>query len=153
MRLFVLNEDLRVRWEGVGSLTFEGKSIVNRDGQALCAVGPKDLVITPTGNMIEPELASWRFIRAADGSAMFFCPRRKEAGYYYLSGEEVNARADEENGNCFAAYIETPSRWFRQIDATENTDHAFSDDDYLTYEEDGQRSPNDSFGPATTHIP
>lgn len=151
MRLFVLNKkDLRVQWEGVGSL--QGHNIVNRQGEVDWSVGPTDLVITPTGEMKEPELRSWLLVRGADGSAFFFSPNQKEAGYVWLSRSDVDARADELDVNCFVAHIQGDTRWFRQIDPTTVTDQAFSDDECLSYEEDGERSSDDSFGPASTII-
>ena len=152
MRLLVLNkEDLRVQWDGIGAVN--GKSIVDRrSGQEIWSVGPNDLVITPTGEMKEPEPGSWQLVRGADGSAFFFCPKRREAGYFYLSRADVDARADEAELNCFVAYIHGNTRWFREIESTTVTDQAFSDDECLSYEEDDERSPHGSCGPATTII-
>ena len=151
MRLYVVNkDDLRVQWEGIGSL--QGHDIVNRQGKVDWSAGPSDLVITPTGEMEEPEPGSWLLVRGSDGSAFFFCPKRKEAGYVYLSREDVDTRADESEVDCFVAHIEGDTRWFRQIDPTTVTDQAFAAEECLTYEEDGERSSDDSFGPASTII-
>lgn len=151
MRLFVLTRGLKVKWEGIGALALQGDSIVDRSGRELCPVGPTDLVITPTGEMKEPEPGSWLLVRGADGSAVFFCPKRKEAGYVFLSRADIDARAELDD-DCFVEYIQGDTGCFRQIDPTTVTDQAFSDDECLTYEEDDQRSADDSFGPASTII-
>lgn len=146
MRLFVVNEELRVKWRGVG--VYQPDGIYSR-GQLVLKPGPTDRVLTPTW---EYGPAVWRLLKTESGAFVFMCPRHPEKGGVFLDVELLASRADEPQTDCLVAALDGEDTWFKQIEPP--ADYSIdADEDTLSYEEDGERGPNDSLGPSDTIIP
>jgi len=146
MRLYVVNEDLRVLWRGVGVFQPDG---VYSQGELVLKPGPNDRVLTPTWEH-GPDV--WRLLKIEDGGFVFMCPRHPEKGGVFLDAELLESRAEEPESDCLVAAIDGNETWFKQIEspAVFSVD---ADNESLTYEEEYERGPGDSFGPSDTIIP
>jgi hypothetical protein len=116
MRLFVLNEDLRILWEGLG-YERTGK-IYSDDGELLWAIKPGELVLTPSATEDKGDPTLWLLVRGQDGSAFFFSPTKWTDDLVYLTKDEVRQREEESGPICFISHIQGPSRWFKQVTTT-----------------------------------
>jgi hypothetical protein len=120
-------------------------AVVNEEGRAY-ALDPEDRVLTPIDRPNSPEQHQWCFQRSSRGDVVIF--PLPEGRSVYFRKAEIDARDGSERP-FFPTMIAGNERYFLELRSPTVVE---DEGDELTYEEDGERGPDDSFGPADTNI-
>lgn len=146
MRLIVVDMEWNCTGEYRGELV-TASQILTEPGVSI-QLEPHERVLSPVeAHDAQPGAIYWLLKRSAQGEVTLV-PTPAGEGVYF-SKQDVDARSGGEE-IFFPAMIAGGERWFLEVRAPRIIED--EGDGELSYEEDGERGPNDSFGPADTII-
>ncbi len=146
MRLIVVDKNWKCTGEYRGEMITYSQ-VLAESGMTI-TLEPHERVLSPVEACeAQPGAIYWLLKRSAQGEVTLV-PTPAGEGVYF-SKEDVDARSGAEE-NFFPAMIAGGERWFLEVRAPRIIED--EGDGELSYEEDGERGPNDSFGPADTII-
>ena len=146
MRLIVVDQNWKCTGEYRGDLNTYFQ-VLTESGMTI-TLQPHERVLSPVeAHDAQPGAIYWLLKRSAQGEVTLV-PTPAGEGVYF-SKADVDARSGGEE-IFFPEMIVGEERWFLEVRTPKNIE--VEEDGELTYEEDGERSPDDSLGPADTII-
>ena len=147
VRLLIVDSKWNCKGDFQGDLT-DSTTVVDHYGGSY-TLEPGDRVFTPIERPETQLPEHWCFMRSEAGDVAIYPLLAGQRQCFRKS--ELDSRKDNQPP-FFPAMIQGSERYFLEVHAAIDVVDEESDDGELTYDDDGERGPDGSIGPAGTNI-